>query len=85
MQGQKGASLETTRRIHRKLAKDLARHRQLLVRKQQKPGYDAAGCLIAETVQLLERQLSGASPPVCGPARCRSRARGSNPLSCTMA
>lgn len=64
MQGKKGASPETTRRIHKKLLKDLAEQRAVLARKQGRPDYNAATCLTAETVRLMEFQLSGKSPPV---------------------
>lgn len=64
MMGQKGASLETTRKIHRKMTKDLAAYRELLQRKQQRPNYNAASCLTAEVVRGLEKQLSGEATPV---------------------
>jgi hypothetical protein len=64
MQGQKGASLESTRKIYRKMARSLAELRAIVERKRQRPGYDESKCLTAETVALLERQLSGSSPPV---------------------
>lgn len=64
MMGQKGASLETTRRIHRKMAKDLEENRAIVEQKRRRPGYDEAHCLRAEIVRSLEHQLSGESPPV---------------------
>ena len=64
MQGQRGASLATTRRIHRRMRREYERMLGLLAEKRKRPGYFEERCLTAETVRLLERQLSGESTPV---------------------
>jgi hypothetical protein len=62
MQGQKGASLKSTRRIHRKLVAELADCRRRLAAGEVRS--EVGRLLLAERVAWAERQLSGASPPV---------------------
>ncbi len=64
MQGKNGASLESTRKIWRKLHRELDAWGPVLWEKRRRPGYDAAKCLTAAVVQILERQLAGEAPPV---------------------
>lgn len=64
MMGQKGASLQATRRIHRRLSAKLAEYRARLA------AYRAAGrtgvCveLVEDLVRMAEAELSGGRPPV---------------------
>jgi hypothetical protein len=64
MMGQKGASLETTRRIYLRMAKcqreDVARLKAKRDSGKTGPGVD----ILAESVDLIARQLSGESNPV---------------------
>ena len=64
MQGQRGASLGATRRIYRRMRREYERLLVLLAEKRKRAGYCEERCLTAETVRLLERQLSGKSTPV---------------------
>jgi hypothetical protein len=66
MQGQKGASLETTRRIWRNMARKLAEFRAIVEVKRQKPGYDERACRTAELVRGYESELAPGSPPPVG-------------------
>ncbi len=64
MQGQKGASLTSTRRVHRRLSAKLAGYKERLA------AYRAAGKsgisveLVEDLVRMGERELAGESVPV---------------------
>jgi hypothetical protein len=64
MQGQRGASLESTKKIHRRLILAHRTTAALLERKRSRPGYDEATCLTAECDRMEREWLSGKSPPV---------------------
>jgi hypothetical protein len=64
MMGQKGASLQSTRRIHRRTLLKYHEDLSLLAKKRERPGYDAANSLLNDCIRLGEAWLSGESHPV---------------------
>ncbi len=66
MQGQKGANLDSTRRIWRRMARDLIEHRAIVAAKRARPGYDESTCRRAELVRSIETSLAPGSPPPVG-------------------
>lgn len=66
MMGQRGANLESTRRIWRRMARSMAECRAVVAQKRLKPGYDESKCRTADLAADYERSLAPGSPPPVG-------------------
>lgn len=64
MQGQKGASHASTRKIYRRIQKSRNQLAEVQRVKATRPGYNPETCLTAETIRVCDRWLSGERVPV---------------------